>query len=141
MQGEQQAATAELNVKLSDARYRFEVAEKNYKAFPENVIKHRVALGQLSQELRRTSRDYEKATLMFAELNPRFVEAKSSYEAMYNEFETFKERFNITEFDDSMLVGLDGIVNRYNEAEATLNQLELSYKSLQAEVALVKEKE
>jgi hypothetical protein len=60
---------------------------------------------------------------------------------MYNEFKTFKERFNITEFDVSMLVGLDGIVNRYNEAEATLNQLELSYKSLQAEIALVQEME
>ncbi|MBO5722867.1 MAG: hypothetical protein J6S19_07105, partial [Lentisphaeria bacterium] len=39
IQGEQNAAQAEYNVKLADARHRFSVAEKNYKAIPPNVIK------------------------------------------------------------------------------------------------------
>lgn len=141
MQGEQSAALAELNVKLADARHRILVAEKNYKLIPANVIKHRIALRQLTQELHKTSREYEKAKLMFAERNPRFVEAKSSYEAIANEFENFKKQYGITEFDESMLVGLDGIIDRYHEAEVALQQLEISMKSLQAEIALVKEKE
>ena len=89
MQGEQNAALAELNVKLSDARHSFAVAEKNYKVIPLNVIKHRIALQKFVQELHKTSREYEKAKLMFAERNPRFVEARSSYEAVSNEFENF----------------------------------------------------
>ena len=40
-----------------------------------------------------------------------------------------------------MLLGLDGIINRYNEADVALNQLEISMKSLQAEIAIIKEKE
>ncbi len=141
MQGEQAAAFAELNVKLSDARQRFTMAEKNYKVIPPNVIKHRGALLEFSRDLRKTSREYEKAKLMFAERNPRYVEAKSAYETISNEFENFKKRYGITDFEESMLIGIEGIINRYNEAEAALHQLEISMKSLQSEMTLVKEKE
>ena len=141
MQGEQAAALAELNVKLSDARHRFEVAKKNYDAIPANVIKHRVRLAQFVLELQKTSREYVKAKLMFAERNPRYEEAKSSFMTVQNEFDEFKRRYNITEFDESMLLGLDGIINRYNEADVALNQLEISMKSLRAEIAIIKEKE
>ena len=141
MQGEQAASLAELNVKLTDARQRLAVAEKNYKAIPPNVIKYRVRLLQFTQELRQTSREYEKAKLMFAERNPRYVEAQSSYEAVRKEFEDFKKKYNITQFDESMLVGLDGIINYYHSAEVALDQVEISMKSLQAEIALTKEKE
>ncbi len=141
IQGEQSAAQAELNVKLADAEHRFKVAEKNYRSVPENVIKNRVALRNFVQELRKASREYEKAKLMFAERNPRYVEAKSAYLAIFNEFEDFKRKHEITTFDESMLVGLDGYVNRFHEAEVALYQLKISMKSLQAEVALIKEKE
>ena len=141
IQGEQSAAQAELNVKLADAEHRFKVAEKNYRSVPENVIKNRVALRNFVQELRKASREYEKAKLMFAERNPRYVEAKSAYLAIFNEFEDFKRKHEITTFDESMLVGLDGHVNRFHEAEVALYQLKISMKSLQAEVALIKEKE
>ncbi|MBR2364283.1 MAG: hypothetical protein IKA79_03685, partial [Lentisphaeria bacterium] len=96
MQGEQAASFAELNVKLADARQRFAVAEKNYKAVPENVIKHRVALQLFVLEMRKNLREYNKAKLMFAERNPRFVEAKSAYETVRDEFEEFKKKYNIT---------------------------------------------
>ena len=141
MQGEQSATLAELNVKLGDARHRFSVAQRNYKAIPAPVIRFHVTLRQYIQELRRASREYEKAKLMFAERNPRFVEAKSAYEAVNKEFENFKKRNKITDFDESMLQGIDGVISRYHEAEVALQQLELSMKSLQAEIALVKEKE
>ena len=141
MQGEQNAAQAELNIKLSDARHRFSVAEKNYKAIPAGVIRHRAALRQYVQDLRRFSREYEKAKLMFAERNPRFVEAESAYKALKNEFEDFKKRNGITHFEEGMLLGLDGVVSRYQETEVTLNQVELLMKSLQAEMALTREKE
>ncbi len=141
MEGEQQAALAELNVKLADARQRFAYAEKRYQTIPQPVIRHRAALLRYTQELYRTSREYEKAKLLFAERNPRFVEARTAYETTVKEFENFKKRYGITEFDESMLLDIDDIVSRYNEAEVALNQLELSMKSLQAEIALVKEKE
>ncbi len=141
MQGEQSATLAELNVKLGDARHRFSIAQKKYNAIPAPVIKFHVILRQYIQELRRASREYEKAKLMFAERNPRFVEAKSAYEAIKNEFEDFKKRNNVTNFDESMLQGIEGVISRYHEAEVALQQLELSMKSLQAEMALVKEKE
>ena len=141
MQGEQAATLAELNVKLSDARNRFSVAEKNYKILPPNVIKHRGSLREFVRDSRKFSREYEKAKLMFAERNPRYVEAKSSYETIVNEFEAFKKKHNIINFEESMLLDIDGVINRYNEAEAALNQIELSMKSLRAEMALVKEKE
>ena len=141
MQGEQAASLAEHNVKLADARHRMAVAEKNYKSVPANVIKYRATLQQFIQDLRRTGREYEKAKLMFAERNPRFVEAQSSYEAVYNQLEAFKKRHNITEFEEGMLQGLEGIIDRYHEAEVALSQIELSMKSLQAEIALVKDKE
>ncbi len=141
MQGEQVAAQAELNVKLADARHHFALAEKNYRVIPPNVIKYRVALQRFTQELHQASREYHKAKLMFAERNPRFEEAKSTYTTILNEFEEFKKRYQITDFDESMLVGLEGIINRYHNAETTLQQLEISLKSLQAEIALTKEKE
>jgi hypothetical protein len=141
MQGEQSAALAELNVKLSDARHRFNVAEKNYKAIPANVIKYRAKLRQFIQDQRKTSIEYKKAKLMFAERNPRFVEAKSSYESVTKEFENFKKGNNITEFEEGMLLGIEGVISRYQEAEVTLNQLEISMKSLQAEINMTKEKE
>ena len=141
MQGEQSATLAELNVKLGDARHRFSVAQRNYKAIPAPVIKFHVVLRQYIQEQRRASREYEKAKLMFAERNPRFVEARSAYEAIKNEFDDFKKRNNITHFDESMLQGIEGVISRYHEAEVALQQVELSMKSLQAEMALIKEKE
>ncbi len=141
MQGEQSATLAELNVKLGDARHRFSVAQRNYKAIPAPVIKFHVTLRQYIQELRRASREYEKAKLMFAERNPRFVEARSAYEAIKNEFDDFKKRNNITHFDESMLQGIEGVISRYHEAEVAFQQVELSMKSLQAEMALIKEKE
>ena len=141
IQGEQSATLAELNVKLADAQHYFAVAEKNYRALPPNVIKHRAALREYIQNLRRTSREYEKAKLMFAERNPRFVEAKSAYEAVYNEFENFKKKYQITNFEESMLLDIEGVISRYQEAEVRLNQLNISMKSLQAEISYIKEKE
>ncbi len=141
MQGEQSASLAELKVKLADARQRYSVAEKNYKTLPANVIKHRVALRQFVEELRKASKEYAKAKLMFAERNPRYVEAKSSYEVLANEFENFKKHYRITSFEESMLVGIDDIISRYHEADVALSQLEISMRSLQAEINLVKEKE
>ena len=141
IQGEQNAAKAELNVKLANARHRFAVAEKNYKAVPENVIKHRAKLREFMADMRKFSREYEKARLMFAERNPRFVEAKTAYEFTQKEFEAFKAKNRITEFDENMLLDLEGVINRHQEAEVALNQMELNMKSLQAEIALVKEKE
>jgi hypothetical protein len=78
---------------------------------------------------------------MFAERNPRFVEAQSAYLAIYNEFENFKKRYNITNFEEGMLVDIDGRINRFQEAEIIFNQLQLSMKSLQTEMKLIKEKE
>ena len=141
IQGEQSATLAELNVKLADAQHRFSVAEKIYRVLPPNVIKHRAALREYLQNLRRTSREYEKAKLMFAERNPRFVEAKSAYEAVYNEFENFKKKYQITNFEESMLLDIEGVISRYQEAEVRLNQLNISMKSLQAEISYIKEKE
>ncbi|MBO5645029.1 MAG: hypothetical protein J6S90_07260, partial [Lentisphaeria bacterium] len=141
IQGEQNAAMAELNVKLADARQRFAVAEKDYKALPPNVIKHRGKLQEFIYDLRKVSREYEKAKLMFAERNPRFVEARTAYEVTVKEFEAFKAKNNITVFEENMLLGIEGIINRYQESDVALNQLELSMKSLKAEIALIKEKE
>ena len=141
IQGEQNAAMAELNVKLTDARHRFAVAEKDYKVIPANVIKHRGKLREFISDLRKASREYEKARLMFAERNPRFVEAKTAYEVTLKDFEAFKAKNNITNFDENMLLGIDGIIRSYQETEVSLNQLELGMKSLKAEIALIKEKE
>ncbi len=141
IQGEQNATLAELNVKLADARNRFARAEKNYKVLPPKVIKHRGELRNYILEVRKFSREYEKAKLMFAERNPRFVEAKSAYETISNEFEAFKKQHQITNFEENMLLDIDGNINRYQEAEVLLNQYELSMKSLQAEMQLIKDKE
>ena len=141
IQGEQNATIAELNVKLADARHRFALAEKNYKALPANVIKHRATLRNFILDIRKASREYEKAKLMFAERNPRFVEARSAYEVIRNEFDKFKKEHDIANFEEYMLLDIEGNISRYQEAEVILYQLELSMKSLQAEIALVKEKE
>ena len=92
IQGEQNATLAELNVKLADARHVFAVAEKNYKAIPAPVIKHRASLREFVSDLRKFSREYEKAKLMFAERNPRYVEAESAYKTLQNEFAAFKKK-------------------------------------------------
>ena len=141
IQGEQSAATAELNVKLADARQRFATAEKRYKSVPENVISHRANLQEFVRELHKASREYEKAKLIFSERNPRYVEAQSNYQTIFNEFENFKKRNNITNFNQNMLLDLDRIVDTYYASEVTLHQLEMSMKSLQAEINLIKEKE
>ena len=141
IQGEQSAALAELNVKLSDARHRFAVAEKNYKDIPQNVIKHRASLQEFVRDERKAYREYEKSKLMFAEKNPRLVAARSAYEAVKKDFERFKEHHNITNFEECMLLGIEDIINRYQESEVALGQLDISMKSLQAEIKLIKEKE
>ena len=141
IQGEQNAALAELNIKIADARHRFAVAEKDYKKIPKNVITHRAKLQEFVVEVRKMLKGYEKAKLMFAERNPRFVEAKTAYEIVCNEFEAFKKKNEITEFDENMLLGIEGVISRYQEAEVLLNQTELSMKALQAEIAVVKAKE
>jgi hypothetical protein len=69
------------------------------------------------------------------------MEAQIAYEMLQKEFEAFKEKNKITEFDEDMLVGIDGIINRYQECEVTLQQLNIGMQSLQAEIALIKEKE
>ena len=141
IQGEQNAALSELNVKLSDARHRFALAGKNYNMIPANVVKHRIALRQFTADLRKTSREYEKAKRMFAERNPRYIEAKTAYEVLNQQFEKFKNKNQITHFDENMLVGIEMIISRYQETEVTLRQLELSMKSLQAEINMIKERE
>ena len=141
MQGEQTAAQAELNIKLADAGNRYTVAKKNYDAIPPEVIKHRASLQKYVLEVHKTSREYAQAKRMFAERNPRFVEIQSAYETVANEFEAFKKKNKITNFDENMLLGIEGIINRYNEAEAVFHQLQMSMKSLQAEIELCKAKE
>ncbi|MBQ7403930.1 MAG: hypothetical protein IJW05_10885, partial [Lentisphaeria bacterium] len=64
-----------------------------------------------------------------------------AYEVIRKEFEAFKEKNQIKEFDENMLLDIDGVISRYQEAEVALQQLEISMKSLQAEIALIKEKE
>ena len=141
VQGEQSAALSELNIKLADARQRFAVAEKKYKAIPAQVIIHRIALREYISELRKRSREYEKAKLIFSERNPRYVESKTNYEVFLNEFTRFKKDNNIPEFNESILVGIEGVINEYNHTEVNLNQLEMSMKALQAEIELFSKKE
>ena len=141
IQGEQNAALAELNIKLADARHRFAVAEKKYNAIPLPIIQHRAALREYIAELRKRSREYERAKLIFSERNPRYVESKTNYEVFLNDYTQFKKDNNIPEFNESILAGIDGIVEVYNLAEVNLNQLELSMKSLQAEINMIKQKE
>ena len=141
IQGEQNAALSELSIKLADARHRFAIASKKYKAIPLPVILHRHDLREYVSELRKRSREYEKAKLIFSERNPRYVESKTNYDVFLQEFNRFKKDNNIPAFSESILAGIDGIVNEYNAVEVTLNQLELSMKSLQAEIAMIKKKE
>ncbi|MBO5722940.1 MAG: hypothetical protein J6S19_07480, partial [Lentisphaeria bacterium] len=105
------------------------------------VIKHRASLREYVYSLRKASREYEKAKLMCAERTPRCVEAKSANIAIQKEFEAFKEKNQITNFDENMLLDIGGVIARYQEAEVALQQLEISMRSLQAEIALVKDKE
>jgi hypothetical protein len=141
VQGEQDAALSELNIKLTDARFRFAVAEKKYKAVSLPVIIHRNALQDYSIELRKRAREYEKAKLIFSERNPRYVESKTNYEVFLNEFNKFKKENGIGEFNESILSRLEGIVGEYALAETNLKQLEMSMKSLQAEIKFFAEKE
>ena len=141
IQGEQAATLAELNVKIADASRRFAVASKNYKALPPNVIKHRGRLQQYLLDLRQKSREYEKSKLLFAERNPRYAEAETAYLTVKKEFEEFKQKNDITSFEENMLLDIEGVIGRYQEAEAIFNQVSLNMKSLEAEMKLVKEKE
>ena len=141
IQGEQNAALSELTIKLADARHRFAIAEKKYKAIPLPVIQNRTALREYISELRKRSREYEKAKLIFSERNPRYVESKTNYEVFRDEYAQFKKDNNIPEFNGSILSGIEGIVNEYAIAEVTLNQLELSMNSLQAEITMIKKRE
>ena len=117
------------------------IAEKQYNAIPPPIIPHRAALREYIAELRKRSREYERAKLIFSERNPRFTEAKTAYETVVKEFENYKKKYKILHFDEGMLIGLDGIVDRYQEAEVLLHQVEMSMKSLKLEIALAKEKE
>ena len=141
MQNEQNASRSELNIKLADARNRFAVAEKKYKAIPQEIIYHRVALRDYIAELKKRSRQYEQMKLTLSERNPRYVESKISYESYLQEYNKFKADNNIPEFNETILTGIEGIVNEYTQTEVALNQLELSFKSLLAEIAMTKEKE
>ena len=141
IQGEQNAALSELNIKLSDARHKFAIAEKKYKSIPKPVIDHRRRLLDYVREIRKFRREYEKAKLIFSERNPRYVESRSAYQSRVNEMEEFKKKSGIDHFDEFMLNGIDGIINEYQQAEVILNQLEMSMKTLQAEIVVTKEKE
>lgn len=141
IQGEQNAALSELNVKLADARHRFAIAEKKYNAIPGPVIEHRAALREYIVDLRERSREYEKAKLLFSERNPRYVESQTNYEVFHQEYLQFKADNNIPEFSAAILPGIEGVVNECNLAEVNLDQLELSMKSLQAEISMIKKKE
>ena len=141
IQGEQNAALSELNIKLSDARHKFAIAEKKYKSIPKPVIDHRRRLLDYVREIRKFRREYEKAKLIFSERNPRYVESQSAYQTCVNEMEEFKKKCGIDHFDEFMLNGIDGIINEYQQAEVILNQLEMSMKTLQAEIVVTKEKE
>lgn len=141
IQGEQNAALSELNIKLSDARHKFAIAEKKYKSIPKPVIDHRRRLLDYVREIRKFRREYEKAKLIFSERNPRYVESRSAYQSRVNEMEEFKKKSGIDHFDEFMLNGIDGIINEYQQAEVILNQLEMSMKTLKAEIAMTKEKE
>lgn len=141
IQGEQNAALSELNIKLSDARHKFAIAEKKYKSIPKPVIDHRRRLLDYVREIRKFRREYEKAKLIFSERNPRYVESQSAYQTCVNEMEEFKKKCGIDHFDEFMLNGIDGIINEYQQAEVILNQLEMSMKTLQAEIIVTKEKE
>lgn len=141
IQGEQNAALSELNIKLSDARHKFAIAEKKYKSIPKPVIDHRRRLLDYVREIRNFRREYEKAKLIFSERNPRYVESRSAYQSRVNEMEEFKKKCGIDHFDEFMLNGIDGIINEYQQAEVILNQLEMSMKTLKAEIAMTKEKE
>ena len=141
IQGEQNAALSELNIKLSDARHKFAIAEKKYKRIPHAVMEHRGRLLDYVREIRKLSREYEKAKLIFSERNPRYVESRSAYLTRFNEMEDFKKKCGIDHFDEFMLNGLDGLLDEYHQAEVVLNQLEMSMKTLKAEIAMTKEKE
>ena len=141
IQGEQNATRSELNLKLTDARHRFAVAEKKYKAIPPAIILHRHTLREMLRELKKRSREYDKMKLLLSERNPRYVESKANYETFLNEFNTFKKENNIPDFNESILAGLDGIVNEYLQTEVTLNQVELSMKSLMVQVEQIQDKE
>lgn len=141
IQGEQDAALSELTIKLADAQNRFSLAEKKYKNIPRAVVVHRARLREYTSEIRKLKREYEKAKLIFSERNPRYVESESAYRTACQELDDFRKKYKIDDFDEAMLLGLDGIVNEYASAEVILNQQEMSMKTLQAEIAMCQEKE
>ena len=141
IQGEQEATLAELNVRLADARNRFAVAEMKYKKIPPAVILHKEKLREYVQDVRKCAREYEKAKLIFSERNPRYVASKTAYLLISKEFEDFKKENKITNFNEGMLVNLEGLINEYTLTLVALRQVEMSMKSLQAEMKLVAAKE
>ena len=141
IQGEQDASLAELNVKLADAKHRFAIAEQKYKKIPQPVILHRERLREYTRDVRKRAREYNNAKLIFSERNPRYVASQTAWLQITKEFEDFKKENNITHFREGMLANLEGIVNEYNITRVTLHQVEMSMKSLQAEIALISAKE
>lgn len=141
IQGEQDASMAELNVKLADARHRFSVVEMKYKQIPPAVILHRDRLREYIREVRTCSREYEKAKLIFSERNPRYVASQTAFLQITKEFEEFKKENGITNFREGMLVNLEGLINEYTHTLVALRQVEMSMKSLQAEIKLIAAKE
>lgn len=141
VQTELQASIEEMKLKLATARKRFEFAKKKNEAIPAAVIQHRIALHDYSMEILKRKREYEEIRLKFSELNPRHTESRDNYTNIVKEFEAFKQKHDITDFDPAMLVGLNDLLNERNAAEVDLNLLELSMKSLKAEEAMVQAKE
>ena len=69
------------------------------------------------------------------------MESKTNYEVFLKEFNQFKKENDIGEFNPAILPRIEGVVGEYHLAEVTLNQLELSMKTLQAEIKLFADKE
>lgn len=135
------ASIEEMKLKLSTARKRFEVVKKKIEAIPAAAVQHRIALHDYSMEILKRKREYEETQLKFSELNPRYTESRDNYANIVKEFEDFKQKHDITDFNPAMLVGLNDLLNERNSAEIDLNLLELSMKSLRTEEAMVLAKE
>ena len=141
VQTELDASIEETKVKLTRATRAFEEVNKKILAIPAAVILHRNALSDFTMESAKRKREYEKAKLLFEERNPRYVESENNFKNILQEFDSYKEKNGITEFDPSMLVGLNDLVNAHTAAEVELNLHQSHMQSLQAEKALLKEKE
>lgn len=141
VQTELDASIEETKVKLTSATRAFEEVNKKILALPAAVIQHRNALSNFTMESVKRKREYDQAKLLFEERNPRYVESENNFKNILQEFDSYKEKNGITEFDPSMLVGLNDLVNAHAAAEVELNLQQLHMQSLQAEKALFNEKE